>query len=100
MQAMWKHRRAVIERGGSGRLGRRGLPYLLLFQILLPLLAPLVDVFAVYGLIFGGAMEMGVVWLGFLGVQMLALLVRLPPRRRACPGRCGACRCSSSSTGS
>lgn len=72
MQAMWKHRRAVIERGGSGRLGRRGLPYLLLFQILLPLLAPLVDVFAVWGLIFGQGLEMGAVWLGFLGVQMLA----------------------------
>lgn len=72
MQAMWKHRRAFIERGGSGRLGRRGLPYLLLFQVLLPLLAPLVDVFAVWGLIFGQGLEMGAVWLGFLAVQMLA----------------------------
>jgi cellulose synthase/poly-beta-1,6-N-acetylglucosamine synthase-like glycosyltransferase/peptidoglycan/xylan/chitin deacetylase (PgdA/CDA1 family) len=72
MQAMWKHRRAVLERGGSGRLGRRGLPYLLLFQVLLPLLAPLVDVFAVWGLIFGQAVEMGAVWLGFLAVQVVA----------------------------
>jgi hypothetical protein len=62
----------VLERGGSGRLGRRGLPYLLLFQILLPLLAPLVDVFAVWGLIFGQAVETGAVWLGFLAVQMTA----------------------------
>ena len=30
MQAMWKHRRAVIEGGPSGRLGRRGLAYLAL----------------------------------------------------------------------
>jgi cellulose synthase/poly-beta-1,6-N-acetylglucosamine synthase-like glycosyltransferase/peptidoglycan/xylan/chitin deacetylase (PgdA/CDA1 family) len=72
MQAMWKHRRAVFERGGSGRLGRRGLPYLLLFQVLLPLLAPLVDVFAVWGLVFGQAVEMGLVWLAFLAAQMLA----------------------------
>jgi len=72
MQAMWKHRRAVFERGGSGRLGRRALPYLLLFQVLLPLLAPLVDVFAVWGLIFGQALQMGAVWLGFLLVQVLA----------------------------
>src|SRR6185437_16112102 len=43
MQAMWKHRRSVFQSGGSGRLGRRAIPYLLLFQILLPLLAPLVD---------------------------------------------------------
>ena len=28
MQAMWKHRRAVVEPGRSGRLGRRGLAYL------------------------------------------------------------------------
>ena len=72
MQAMWKHRRSVIERGGSGRLGRRGLPYLLLFQVLLPLLAPLIDVFAIWGLFFGQAVEMGAVWLGFLTVQLVA----------------------------
>jgi cellulose synthase/poly-beta-1,6-N-acetylglucosamine synthase-like glycosyltransferase/peptidoglycan/xylan/chitin deacetylase (PgdA/CDA1 family)/DNA-directed RNA polymerase specialized sigma24 family protein len=72
MQAMWKHRRAVIESGASGRLGRRGLPYLLLFQVLLPLLAPLVDVFAVWGLIFGQALETGAVWFGFVAVQILA----------------------------
>ena len=52
MQAMWKHRRAVIERGPSGRFGRRGLTYLALFHVLLPLIAPVVDVFAIYGLLF------------------------------------------------
>lgn len=72
MQAMWKHRSAVGQGAGSGRLGRRGLPYLLLFQVLLPLLAPLVDVFAVFGLLVGDAAKMGAVWLAFLGVQVLA----------------------------
>jgi cellulose synthase/poly-beta-1,6-N-acetylglucosamine synthase-like glycosyltransferase len=72
MQAMWKHRRSMFDGGGSGRLGRRGLPYLMMFQILLPLLAPLVDVFAVYGLIFGDAAKMAAVWLGFLAVQTAA----------------------------
>jgi hypothetical protein len=38
---MWKHRGALVQKGSSGKLGRRGLGYLLLFQILLPLLAPL-----------------------------------------------------------
>ena len=52
LQAMWKHRRAVVELGPAGKLGRRGLTYLALFQTLLPLLAPLVDVFALYGLLF------------------------------------------------
>ena len=36
MQAMWKHRRAVIERGPSGRFGRFGLPLIALFSIILP----------------------------------------------------------------
>jgi peptidoglycan/xylan/chitin deacetylase (PgdA/CDA1 family)/GT2 family glycosyltransferase len=72
MQAMWKHRRSAAQDGGSGRLGRRGLPYLLLFQILLPLSAPLVDVFALFGLLFGDAARMGEVWLGFLAVQFVA----------------------------
>ena len=36
---MWKHRGSVFESGPGGRLGRRGLPYLLAFQVVLPLLA-------------------------------------------------------------
>ena len=48
MQAMWKHRGAVLEGGTSGKLGRRGLPYLLAFQVLLPLLAPIIDISALY----------------------------------------------------
>ena len=51
MQAIWKHRGAVLRRG-EGPIGRRGLPYLLLFQVALPTLAPLIDVFALYGLLF------------------------------------------------
>ena len=52
LQAMWKHRGAVLQDGPGGRFGRRGLTYLLLFQVMLPLLGPVVDVFAAYGLIF------------------------------------------------
>ena len=40
MQALWRHRRALVERGPSGRFGRRGLPFIALFSVLLPLLAP------------------------------------------------------------
>ncbi|MFI8764790.1 glycosyltransferase [Streptomyces sp. NPDC053792] len=70
LQAMWKHRRAVVEGGQSGKLGRRGLLYLLLFQTVLPLLAPLVDVFAVYGLFFQDPGQALGVWLGFTAVQV------------------------------
>ncbi len=70
LQAMWKHRRAVIERGASGRFGRRGLPYLLLFQVMLPLFAPVVDVFAIYGLVFLDPAPVLGLWLAFLGLQL------------------------------
>jgi cellulose synthase/poly-beta-1,6-N-acetylglucosamine synthase-like glycosyltransferase/peptidoglycan/xylan/chitin deacetylase (PgdA/CDA1 family) len=72
LQAMWKHKRAIVERGPSGRLGRRGLPYLFLFQVLLPLLAPLIDVAAVYGLLTGNATTAAIAWLGLQSAQYVA----------------------------
>jgi len=74
LQAMWKHRRAAVQSGPAGRLGRRGIGYLLLFQVLLPLLAPLVDVLAVYGLVFHDQWRVAGLWLGFLLVQALLSL--------------------------
>lgn len=71
MQAMWKHRHAVGESGGGGRLGRRGLPYLTVFQIVLPLTAPAVDVFAVYGLLFLPWSKLALAWAGLLLLQGL-----------------------------
>jgi len=74
MQAMWKHRHAMFERGAAGKLGRRGLPYLLLFQVILPLIAPFVDVAAVYALAFQDSPVTAATWLFFLLVQFLAAL--------------------------
>ena len=71
LQAMWKHRRAVVSRGPAGRFGRRGLLYLGLFQVLLPLLGPVIDLFAIYGLIFLQPGPVLAIWLGFVAVQML-----------------------------
>ena len=70
MQAMWKHRRALTQRGAAGRLGRRGLSYLLLFQVLLPLTAPVVDIYAVYGLLFLPPVQVAATWAGFTAVQV------------------------------
>ncbi|MFE1175201.1 bifunctional polysaccharide deacetylase/glycosyltransferase family 2 protein [Streptomyces sp. NPDC058773] len=70
LQAMWKHRRAVVEVGPAGRFGRRGLSYLTLFQVALPLLAPIVDVFALYGALFRGPVLSAGVWIGFLALQL------------------------------
>ncbi|WP_406155369.1 bifunctional polysaccharide deacetylase/glycosyltransferase family 2 protein [Streptomyces sp. NBC_01023] len=69
MQAIWKHRRALVERGPSGRFGRVGLPLVALFMVLAPLLAPLIDVFLLYGLIFGPTERTVLAWLAVLSVQ-------------------------------
>ncbi|MEZ0064235.1 cellulose synthase/poly-beta-1,6-N-acetylglucosamine synthase-like glycosyltransferase/peptidoglycan/xylan/chitin deacetylase (PgdA/CDA1 family) [Streptacidiphilus sp. MAP12-20] len=71
MQAMWKHRGALLQGGAAGKLGRRGLGYLLLFQVLLPLLAPVVDIFALYGLVFLNPWHVLGLWCGFLLLQLL-----------------------------
>lgn len=71
LQAMWKHRGAIVQGGQAGKLGRRGLGYLLVLQVLLPLFAPVVDVFAVYGLLFLDPLRIAVLWLVFLAVQLL-----------------------------
>jgi cellulose synthase/poly-beta-1,6-N-acetylglucosamine synthase-like glycosyltransferase/peptidoglycan/xylan/chitin deacetylase (PgdA/CDA1 family) len=69
MQAVWKHR-AAIWRHGEGPIGRRGIPYLVLFQILLPALAPLVDLFAIYGIFFLDPVPVVAYWVGFNLVQL------------------------------
>jgi cellulose synthase/poly-beta-1,6-N-acetylglucosamine synthase-like glycosyltransferase/peptidoglycan/xylan/chitin deacetylase (PgdA/CDA1 family) len=71
MQSMWKHRAAVREGGYAGKLGRRGLAYLLLFQVALPLAAPAVDAYAIYGAIFLPLGKMLLVWCGFMALQLL-----------------------------
>ena len=64
MQAVWKHKAAVVRRG-ERRIGWIGIPYLVFFQILLPLLAPLIDLFAIYGLLFLDPVPVAAYWLGF-----------------------------------
>ncbi|MFL5930840.1 MAG: bifunctional polysaccharide deacetylase/glycosyltransferase family 2 protein [Gaiellaceae bacterium] len=69
LQAVWKHRAAMWSRGES-RIGRRGLPYLVLFQITLPLLAPLIDLFSLYGLLFLQVQEVLAFWIVFTTLQL------------------------------
>ncbi|WP_158866795.1 bifunctional polysaccharide deacetylase/glycosyltransferase family 2 protein [Leifsonia sp. AG29] len=69
IQAMWKHRGALVQGGQAGKLGRRGLVYLLILQVLLPLFAPVVDLFAVYGLVFLDPGRIAALWLAFLALQ-------------------------------
>ena len=69
MQAVWKHRSALWRRE-PGKVGRRGLPYLILFQIALPLLAPAIDIFALYGVVFLDPLPVLGFWLAFNLLQL------------------------------
>ncbi|MDT5039284.1 MAG: hypothetical protein QOE51_269, partial [Actinoplanes sp.] len=75
MQAMWKHRRALLDSGDSGRFGRVGLPFLALFGVALPLLAPVVDIMMVYGLIFWQLTGTLVAWGLMLLLQLFTAAV-------------------------
>ena len=83
MQSLWKHRHAVVERGASGHVGRVGMGLTALFQIVLPLLAPLVDIYLVYGLVFLDPVVTAVTWGGVLFVQLVlgAVAFRLEGER-------------------
>lgn len=65
MQAAWKHRRSMMD----------GLPYLTAFGILLPVLAPIADLLAAYGVLFGDRLAAAAVWAALLGVQALTGVV-------------------------
>ena len=71
MQAVWKHRGAIVSRKPADRrIGRRALPYMIFFQILLPILAPLIDLFALYGVIFQDPARTLTFWLAFNVLQL------------------------------
>ncbi|REE95521.1 bifunctional polysaccharide deacetylase/glycosyltransferase family 2 protein [Thermomonospora umbrina] len=72
LQAMWKHRGSIREGGRSGRFGRRCLTYLTLFQVALPLFAPAMDLFTLYGLLFLDPWWFAGSWAAFVGLQTLA----------------------------
>ncbi|WP_327707873.1 bifunctional polysaccharide deacetylase/glycosyltransferase family 2 protein [Streptomyces sp. NBC_00464] len=71
MQALWKHRRSVSDRGPSGRFGRVGMPLVVLFQIVTPVFAPLIDVFTLYAMLFVDFRASLVAWLAVLLVQLV-----------------------------
>jgi cellulose synthase/poly-beta-1,6-N-acetylglucosamine synthase-like glycosyltransferase/peptidoglycan/xylan/chitin deacetylase (PgdA/CDA1 family) len=70
MQALWKHRKSLTDKGPSGRFGRVGMPLVVLFQIVTPVFAPLIDVFTVYSMIFIDFKAALLAWLAVLGVQL------------------------------
>ncbi|MET0739470.1 MAG: bifunctional polysaccharide deacetylase/glycosyltransferase family 2 protein [Acidimicrobiales bacterium] len=68
LQAVWKHRAALRDR--SSPLGRRGLPYLICFQVLLPILAPLLDLYTLYAIVFLDPWPVLAYWFAFTALQL------------------------------
>ncbi|MEV7139986.1 bifunctional polysaccharide deacetylase/glycosyltransferase family 2 protein [Streptomyces tauricus] len=71
MQALWKHRKSLTDKGPSGRFGRVGMPLVVIFQIITPVFAPLIDVFTVYSMIFIDFKASLLAWLAVLCVQLV-----------------------------
>jgi cellulose synthase/poly-beta-1,6-N-acetylglucosamine synthase-like glycosyltransferase/peptidoglycan/xylan/chitin deacetylase (PgdA/CDA1 family) len=86
MQAVWKHRGALLARDPrERRIGRRALPYMFLFQILLPITAPLIDLFALYGIVFTDPVRVLAAWGAFglvqFGIAVFAFRLDREPLR-------------------
>ncbi|MFF0158630.1 bifunctional polysaccharide deacetylase/glycosyltransferase family 2 protein [Streptomyces sp. NPDC005263] len=71
MQALWKHRKSLTDKGPSGRFGRVGMPLVVVFQIVTPVFAPLIDVFTVYSMIFVDFQAALLAWCAVLAVQLV-----------------------------
>ncbi|HEY3186382.1 MAG TPA: glycosyltransferase family 2 protein [Solirubrobacteraceae bacterium] len=72
IQAVWKHRHALrhLRDPAERRLALVGLPFLVLFQMALPLGALFVDPLALYGIAFLNPVGIAALWLGFNAIQL------------------------------
>lgn len=71
LQAIWKNRSAVRERGPGGTLGRFAFPYMLVFSLLFAVLGPLVDIYAVHAIFNGRFWNLLAVWGAVNGLALL-----------------------------
>jgi cellulose synthase/poly-beta-1,6-N-acetylglucosamine synthase-like glycosyltransferase len=71
MQSFWKHRGAIRQHGAGGHVGRVGLLTAVAFQIVLPLLAPMVDIYLIYGLLVLDPVVTAATWGAVLLLQMM-----------------------------
>jgi cellulose synthase/poly-beta-1,6-N-acetylglucosamine synthase-like glycosyltransferase len=74
MQAFWKHRDALFNVKARG-LGLVAMPNILFFQILLPLLAPVVDLIFVFSLFNGNSDVTIESYLLFLAIDLLGSII-------------------------
>jgi cellulose synthase/poly-beta-1,6-N-acetylglucosamine synthase-like glycosyltransferase/spore germination protein YaaH/peptidoglycan/xylan/chitin deacetylase (PgdA/CDA1 family) len=74
MQSFWKNRDAVFN-PKYGALGWIALPNILIFQILLPLISPLADLFMIFALVFGNAPEILFYYVLFMAVDTFGAMI-------------------------
>ena len=70
IQSIWKHKSA-LRHPRESNIGSRALPYLTLFQVVLPVFAPVIDLFAIYGLLFLNPLIVVYYWGGFNLFQLV-----------------------------
>ena len=69
MQSFWKNRDALFNRT-YGTLGWVALPNILVFQVLIPLIAPLADLFMLIGIFTGNAGMILIYYFGFMLIDI------------------------------
>jgi peptidoglycan/xylan/chitin deacetylase (PgdA/CDA1 family) len=87
LQAMWKHRRALVERR-AGAFGRLVLPTMIVFQVALPLLTPLALAAALWALACGNWRPAAIASAAFCAIDGVQLVVAAALARRGG----GSCR--------
>ncbi len=70
IQSFWKHRDACFNPSYKA-LGLIALPNILIFQIFIPLIAPLADLFMILGVIWGNGLQILVYYLVFMLVDSM-----------------------------
>jgi len=85
-QSVWKHRGGMTDSGRSGWLGRRALPYLIVFGGL-SVLGPVVDAVAIFAILTARVDQLVLIWAALVGVTTaltaLAFAIEGQPLRRA-----------------
>ena len=70
MQSFWKHRDAFFNNRYKA-LGWVALPNLLIFQLILPTIAPLADLVTIIGILFGNSWQVLIYYLLFLVIELI-----------------------------
>jgi cellulose synthase/poly-beta-1,6-N-acetylglucosamine synthase-like glycosyltransferase len=76
LQVLWKHRDAPF-RFRATNVGRLGIPFLIVFGYLLPLVGPAVDVSFLYGLLVGPQLPLLAAFVVFTALQLFAAVLAL-----------------------